>query len=241
MCGEVLPCFCSRNVRSVRRAPFAPALDRTSGAPCPRVTRASCYSLHMLKQLLTMPIRVGARMADFATGQDTVNLDSTHEVNGTDPHKWADEFLKDPSKISPFAANPRSHGEIKMGQPFPLGPDIGILLKGRNDTKTADGRPQTVLDVEYSGAFEGPGRITITQERSGKLTVRDEWNDVVNKSILPTLAAENGHPLVAGLGFKGIGDRSSGRSSDLVGDIGAAVVETSFKMMTAPFRMFFGS
>ena len=36
-----------------------------------------------------------------------VNIDTTHEVRGDDPVQWADEFLKDPSKISPCASRAR--------------------------------------------------------------------------------------------------------------------------------------
>ncbi len=194
----------------------------------------------MLKKLISTPFVVGARIADVATGQTHVNIDTKHDVNGDDPSKWADEFLKDPSKISPFASDARQEGEMAIGKPFPLGPDIGITLTSRRDEKTVDGRPRTVLDVTYSGAFEGPGRITIEQERDGRMTVRDEWNDVVNKSFLPSLAAENGHPLVAGLGFKGIGQRSAGESTQLMGDIAEAMVTAPFKMMSAPFKMFMG-
>jgi hypothetical protein len=194
----------------------------------------------MLKKLMSMPFVAGARMADIATGQDRVNIDTTHEVEGSDPTQWADEFLKDPSKISPFASDARRQGEMSIGKPFPLGPDIGITLLARRDERTVDGRPRTVLEVEYSGAFEGPGRITIEQERSGKMTVRDEWNDVVNKSFLPTLAAENGHPMVAGLGFKGIGNRAAGRTTRLMADMAETMVTMPFKMMSAPFKMFLG-
>ncbi|MFH1810031.1 MAG: hypothetical protein ABIJ09_14895 [Pseudomonadota bacterium] len=193
-----------------------------------------------LRDLATMPFKVGARVLDVATGQSRVNIDSHTTVPGKDPARWADEFIRDPSKISPVASNARVEGERHVGQPFPLGPDIGIAIRSRSDGRTTDGRAQTVLDVQYSGAFEGPGRITITQNRDGTLDVRDQWNDVVNNSFLPTLAAETGHPMVAGLGFKGIGDRATGHHADLISDIGKSVVETSFKVMTAPFRMFFG-
>jgi len=194
-----------------------------------------------LTDMMTLPFKVGARVMDAATGNDRVNIDSHHTVEGKDPALWADEFLSDPSKISPVAADARQVGEKSIGKPFPMGPDIGITIKGRRDGTTRDGRLQTTLDVRYSGAFEGPGRITITQNRNGSLDVRDQWNDVVNKSFLPSMAAETGHPMVAGLGFKGIGSRASGHQANLIGDVGEAIVTTSFKVMTTPFRLFFGS
>lgn len=193
-----------------------------------------------LTNLMTMPFRVGARVLDAATGQQRVNIDSHHTVAGDSPKAWADEFVRDPSKISPVAADARREGDRAVGKPFPLGPDIGIAITGRRDGRSADGRLQTVLEVRYSGAFEGPGRITITQNRDGTLDVRDQWNDVANRSFLPTLAAETGHPVVAGLGFSGIGARASGHQADLIGDVGKAVVRTSFAVMSAPFRALFG-
>lgn len=195
----------------------------------------------MLSKLLSMPMTAGARMADMLTGQDSVNIDTSTDVEGSNPRQWADEFLKDPSKISPFASGARREGEMAIGKPFPLGPDIGITLTARRDELTADGRPRTVLDVQYSGAFEGPGRLTIEKQRDGRLTVRDEWQGVKNRSFLPTLAAENGHPMVAALGFKGIGDRAAGEPSQLAANIAAAMVTAPVKLMTAPFKMFLGS
>ena len=193
-----------------------------------------------ISDMMTLPFQVGARMLDAATGKQRVNIDTHHTVDGDDPARWADEFLREPSKISPIAANARREGDRAIGQPFPLGPDIGITIKGRRDGRTGDGRLQTQLDVRYSGAFEGPGKITITQNRDGTLDVRDQWNDVLNNSFLPSAAAEAGHPMVAGLGFKGIGARASGHQADLIADVGEAIVSTSFKVMTTPFRMFFG-
>jgi hypothetical protein len=190
---------------------------------------------------MTLPFTVGARMMDAVMGKERVNIDTHHTVDGDDPARWADEFLRNPSKISPIAANARREGERHVGQPFPLGPDIGITVLARRDGQTSSGRLRTTLDVRYSGAFEGPGRITITQNRDGTLDVRDQWNDVLNKSFLPSAAAETGHPLVAGLGFKGIGSRASGHQADLITDVGEAIVSTSFKVMTTPFRLFFGS
>lgn len=194
-----------------------------------------------LGDAMTMPFAVGARVLDAATGKTRVNIDTHHTVQGDDPGRWADEFTKNPAKISPLATGARREGDRTAGRPFPLGPDIGITIRQRRDIQTPDGRRQTVLDVRYSGAFEGPGRITVTQNRDGTLDVRDQWNDVVNHSFLPSVAAEAGHPLVAGLGFKGIGARASGHRADIIAEAGASIVTTSFKVMTAPFRMFFGA
>jgi hypothetical protein len=176
-----------------------------------------------LLKLMTLPVRmplqvgsammqaggtVAARVTDAATGGDKVNIDTTHHVPGDDPGRWADRFLSNPSKISPLATGARKEQGVMTGSPFPGGPRIGVETLHREDKTLADGRKQTILDVRYHQAFEGPGRITVTQGKQGGLDVRDEWNDVENHSFLPSRAAEVGHPLVAGMGFAQIGEDS---------------------------------
>ena len=194
----------------------------------------------MIRQMMSLPMHVAARMADVATGQDAVNIDTTYEVKGNSAQAWVDQFEKDPSKISPVAANSRQEGGVHRGQPFPMGPDIGIEIKQQTDKRLPGGRQQVVLDVEYSGAFEGKGRITITEQRNGMLRVRDEWNDVKNNSVLPTVAARVGHPAVAGLGIQGVAARARGEAPTSVQEVAQGIVSTSALMMTAPFRLMFG-
>lgn len=194
----------------------------------------------MIKYLMTAPMRVTARVADAVTGKEKVHVDTTYQVRGRSAQRWADEFLRDPSKISPVSVNSRTEGKVAKGQPFPLGPDIGIEVKKRTDGTTADGRARVTLDVQYSGDFSGPGRITVTQNKDGTLDVRDEWNGVTNNSVLPSAMAELGHPVVAGLGFGGIADRARGADASLVAEVGKAMVTTGFKVMTAPFAFLLG-
>lgn len=160
----------------------------------------------MFKTMLTMPARMMSRMADVVTGGNKVNIDSHTEVRGDDASRWADRFEKDPTAISPMTVNARREGNTTKGQPFPMGPDIGITVTERREAKTRDGRGQTTLDIRYSGDFAGPGRITVTEKGNGKLDVRDQWNGVDNYSPVPSRAAEIGHPVVAGMGFRGYGD-----------------------------------
>lgn len=147
-------------------------------------------------------------MTDAMTGGSTVNIDITHAVHGNDPSLWADTFARNPTLISPLAVGASKHGNTTSGRPFPGGPNIGITIRFRRDTRRANGRKQTVLEVTYSGAFQGPGRITITQVPGKGLEVRDEWLGVRNLSMLPSRAAEIGHSIVAGIGFRAIGRRS---------------------------------
>ena len=189
----------------------------------------------LLKQIFTTPMKMGARMVDFATGKTHVNIDTHTAVVGTSPTKWANEFLKNPSKISPIASDARRVGKVMLGKPFPNGPDIGIQLVKRHEVKTAGGLAQTVLDLKYSGAFEGPGRITITQKAKGLLDVRDEWLQLANHSILPTAAAETGHPVIAGLGFKGIGQVAQGQAGLTLGEVAESLASVPFKLMKLPF------
>lgn len=154
---------------------------------------------------MTMPARIMSRVADTVTGGNKVNIDRHHEVSGQSAAKWADAFVRDPTAISPIAMNTRREGATTKGQPFPMGPDIGITIKGRRDDVTPGGRNQTTLDVQYSGEFQGPGRLTITEKSNGKLDVRDQWNGVDNYSAVPSRAAEVGHPIVSGMGFSSYG------------------------------------
>jgi hypothetical protein len=193
-----------------------------------------------LKNLATTPFRIAARMADVATGQDKVDIDTTYEVEGKSAQAWADQFEKNPSRISPVATGHVQEGEVHKGQPFPLGPDIGIEIKDRTSRSLSGGRSQVTLEVMYSGDFEGPGKITITEQRDGTLRVRDEWNDVANKSMLPTLAARMGHPAVAGLGIQGVAARARGDAPLAAQEIAKGIVDTSVSLMTAPFRFFLG-
>jgi hypothetical protein len=194
----------------------------------------------MLKTMMTMPFRVAARMADVATGQDKVDIDTTYEVEGDSARAWADKFEQNPSRISPVASGHVKQGDVHKGQPFPLGPEIGIEIKDKREERLSGGRTRVTLEVQYSGEFDGPGRITITEQRDGKLRVRDEWNDVVNKSMLPTLMARVGHPAVAGLGIQGVAAQARGESTVAAKEIAKGIVDTSTSLMTAPFRLFLG-
>lgn len=194
------------------------------------VSRASNQgSASTLQSIMNTP----ARMLDFLTGKSHVNISTHHTVTGTSPSIWADQFLKNPSKISPIATGIRHEGSTIIGKPFPGGPDIGIQLLSRQSIAG-----KTILNVKYSGAFEGPGRITISKLPGGKLNVHDEWLNVANKSMLPSLAAESGHPIVAGLGFKGIGDMATHGSTSVVGNVTKSMVTLPIKMMTMPFSFF---
>jgi hypothetical protein len=193
-----------------------------------------------MKTLATTPFRVAARMADAMTGQDKVDIDTTYSVDGDSAQAWADQFEKNPSRISPVASGHVKDGDVHRGQPFPLGPEIGIEIKDRTTQRLSGGRSRVVLDVEYSGEFEGPGRITITEQRDGTLRVRDEWNDVKNHSMLPTLAARVGHPAVAGLGIQGVAANARGDAPVSAQEIAKGIADTSVSLMTAPFRLFFG-
>ena len=99
----------------------------------------------------------------------------------------------------------KRQGNTTRGQPFPGGPTIGITITSRTDLRLRTGQRQTVLEIRYSGDFDGPGRITITQVPGKGLVVRDQWLGVKNHSMLPSRGAELGHPLVANMGFRGIG------------------------------------
>ena len=194
----------------------------------------------MLKRLMTTPFRVAARMADVATGQDRVDIDTTYTVEGKSARAWADKFEANPSQVSPVATGHVMDGSVHRGQPFPLGPDIGIEIGDKHEERLSGGRLRVTLEVTYSGEFEGPGRITITEQRDGKLSVRDEWNDVINRSMLPTIAARIGHPAVAGLGIQGVASKARGEAPLAVKEIAKGIVDTSTSLMTAPFRLFLG-
>jgi hypothetical protein len=161
-----------------------------------------------LWDLMTAPAKVGARMMDMVTGGSSVTLDNIHHVAGNDPGRWTDTFAKNPSLISPMAVGHTKSGRVHSGRPFPGGPRIGIEIKSRHDSKLPNGRKQTVLEVRYSGDFVGPGRITITQSPGKGLEVRDQWLGVENRSMLPSRAAEVGHPVVAHMGFDSMGKMS---------------------------------
>lgn len=162
----------------------------------------------MIWEMMTLPIRIASRAADRMTGGSEINIDSEHTVPGNDPGRWADAFARDPTMISPLTVGASRHGRTTTGRPFPGGPKIGITVRDRRDQRLANGCPQTVLEIHYSGDFEGPGRITITQVPGKGLVVRDQWLGVKNHSMLPSRGAEIGHPLVAGMGFDSIGRRS---------------------------------
>ncbi len=160
----------------------------------------------MLSEMFKMPMRMMSRMADVATGGNAVDIDSHTKVRGNSSERWADKFERDPTSISPMTVNARKTGSTTTGQPFPMGPDIGITVTGRHEDTTRAGRHRTTLDIRYSGDFVGPGRITVSELGDGKLDVRDQWMGVENRSPVPSRAAEAGHPLVAAMGFKSFGD-----------------------------------
>jgi hypothetical protein len=162
----------------------------------------------MIWELMTAPMKIGARMMDTVTGGSTIHLDNIHHVAGNDPGRWADTFAKNPSLISPMAVGHEKSGRVHSGRPFPGGPRIGIEIKSRQDVKLANGRKRVVLEVRYSGDFVGPGRITVTQAPGKGLEVRDQWLGVENHSMLPSRAAEVGHPMVAHMGFDSMGKMS---------------------------------
>ncbi len=150
----------------------------------------------------------GMRVLDSMTGGDRVDIDTTTTVPGNDPAQWADTFQNNPANISPLATGARNETTGKSGRPFPGGPRIQIDVEGRQDTQLPDGRKQTILDVRYQQSFQGKGRITVTEEKGGGLSVRDQWKDVKNNSHLSSRAAEAGHPKVAAMGFANIGRES---------------------------------
>ena len=161
----------------------------------------------MFFETMTMPLRVMARMTDLVTGGSKVDVDDHHEVVGDSASAWADHFERNPSRISPLTVGAHKVGDSHRGRPFPMGPEIGITVTGRKDDDTPTGRHRTVLDVRYEGDFAGRGRITVTEKSGHKLDVRDQWLEVDNRSMLPSRAAEVGHPIVAGLGFQSFGKR----------------------------------
>jgi hypothetical protein len=171
----------------------------------------------MLRDLATLPFqvasgvgKVASSMVDAVTGGSTINIDRTHPIEGQSASAWANEFERDPSRISPVSVGQERHGRTASGRPFPGGPRVEITVTGRRDSRTHDGRNQVELDVQYGGDFRGPGKMTITEQPGGGLAWRDEWRGVENCSHLPARAAEVGHPIVSSIGASGIG-RSSMR------------------------------
>ncbi len=161
----------------------------------------------MLKNLMSMPFVVGREVMDAATGGNRVHVDTTHHVRGDSASRWADDFSRDPTRISPMAHDTQRVGSTTYGRPFPGAPQIGIEVKARHDEQLADGRQRTRLDVQYRGGFEGPGTITVEEDGRGGLSVRDRWDGVRNRSMIPSRAAEMGHPLVAAMGFSQFGKK----------------------------------
>ncbi len=136
-----------------------------------------------------------------------MNIDTTHYVSGSSASAWADDFSRDPTRISPMAHDTRCAGNTTYGRPFPGAPQIGIEVTQRRDETLAGGRHRTRLDVRYKGGFEGRGSITVEENGRGGLSVRDRWDGVRNNSMIPSRAAELGHPLVAGMGFSQFGKK----------------------------------
>ncbi len=159
----------------------------------------------MLGKMMTLPFAVGREVVDAMTGGNRVHVDTTHHVSGGSASAWADDFQRDPTRISPMAHDTRRDGGTTYGRPFPGAPQIGIEVKRRHDETLSDGRRRTRLDVQYKGGFEGPGSITVEEDGRGGLSVRDRWDGVRNNSMIPSRAAEMGHPLVARMGFSQFG------------------------------------
>jgi hypothetical protein len=133
-----------------------------------------------------------------------------HHAGKGDPRRFIDAFVEDPTQLSPLTTGSRRVGNTTYGKPIPLpGMEIGVRPTRVSERRLPDGGSQVSVDVQYSGAFSGPGRITATRYGgSSELHVRDEWLGVDNNTAIPSFMAEAGHAGVVDVGFRNLAKKS---------------------------------
>jgi len=159
------------------------------------------------------PLRVMSRGVDAVTGQDNIDLSDAHVVMGHSAAAFADEFMDNPTALSPIGVGVHRVSDIHYGRPFPGGPELGIQMHERRDQRLPDVRSQSIIELSYLGdEIHGQGRLVVTENGDGTLTVEDHWIDVENDAPFPTVMQEALHKYIAGAGLDNIAARALKRS-----------------------------
>lgn len=139
-----------------------------------------------------------------------LNFSVEHRAGEGDPRRFVESFVRDPTQLSPITTGARREGDTAYGRPIPLpGMEIGVRPTRVSERALPGGGSEVSVDVQYSGAFSGPGRITATRYGgSRELHVRDEWLGVENNTAIPSFMAEAGHAGVVDAGFRSIAKKS---------------------------------
>jgi hypothetical protein len=132
-----------------------------------------------------------------------------HDVGDGDPRRFTEELARDPTQLSPFTTNVQRRGNVTSGRPIPVpGMDIGARAIAIRHEQGRDGTVRSTLDVEYSGAFSGPGRIVATRRPGQGMVVEDQWVRVRNNTAIPSRMVEVGHDAVSDLGFRNLASKT---------------------------------